>query len=193
MFTNNIIRIFADTLRKYAYILQRDFREVTNIIAHKRASFLSNGIKIFLKNVWKDVEMFSFDMDYYYDTKTSEYFLDTVLCLQISREHIKEYIIFNPIKNHIFYSDNQNIFFNDKKIINVKNTNNIQVQSTNPLFLQNLYICYLFLGAFKEVTILDEHMEVNRFAIGMCGRLPNTIIEKTNEGIRITSKLIGKI
>ena len=188
--SNSLSKIFCDALKKYAYILQRDFVEVTNVLPHKRVSFLNSGIKIFLKNVMAEMEVFNLDIDYFYDNKTSECFLDTVLAIQIFTENFEENIIFNPMKLHVFYSDNKTVFFNDKKIIPVQNTNNLQVRSINPFFIQNLYICYFFLGCFKEIIISERDLENNKYALALCAKLPHIICEKIPEGLLIKSSTI---
>jgi hypothetical protein len=195
--SKSIVKIFIDTLKKYSYILQRDYMEVMNILPHKRASFLSNGIKIFLRNVEEDTAMFDLTIVHHYETKPIDCFLDTTLSIELlipiqrfsNREeptHMKEYIVFNPIKSHIFYSDNKMIFYNDKKIIITPNTNNFRIRSINPLFIQNLYVCYLFLGCFKEVIIANKDGDANRFALSLCQFITSVNIQKTPDGFSIT-------
>lgn len=182
--SNSIGKIFVNTLKKYSYILQKDFMELGNMFTNKRKSFLANGIKIFMNNVEEDLKVFNLEIDYFVDTKASECFLDTVISIEISRErnNLKEYIVYCPIKSHIFYSDDNNVFFNDKKIINVNNINNLKIRSINPLFLHNLYICYMFLGGFKEILINKEHLEQNKFAL--------KLLEKLKENLKINMEEI---
>jgi hypothetical protein len=186
---NSIVKIFCQILKKYAYILQRDLQEVTHVTPSKRINFLNNGIKIFFKNIEEETKLFNLEFDYDYNTGTSEYFLDTVLCIQIQNEQIKENIIFNPLKLHIFFSDNQSIYFNDKKIILGQNTNNVQIRSINPLFIQNLYICYFLLGCFKELIIYEQHLENNKYALAICNNLSHILIQKITEGIILKKNL----
>lgn len=182
-----IVKIVIETLQKYAYILQRDFMEIANIMPNKRASFLSNGVKMFLKNVMNDIEVFNLTIDHYYDTKTSEYFLDTVLCIKISNHRMEENIIFNPIRSHVFFTDDKHVYFNDKKITSVTHLNQTNMHSSNPLFIQNLHVCYFLLGCFKSIIIDDKDLERNRFSLSMCSNIPFVKIQKIDNGMSITT------
>jgi hypothetical protein len=187
--SNSIGKIFTTTLKKYSYILQKDFIELGNMFTNKRKSFLKNGIKIFMSQVEKDMEVFNLEIDYFTDVKTGECFLDTVISIELATENFKEYIVYCPIKSHIFYTDGPNVFFNDKKITEIKNINNLKIRSINPLFLHNLYICYMLIGAFKEITISQEHLENNKFAFELINRLNNILTITEIEGNKVISNV----
>lgn len=186
--SNKIIKIFIKNLKKYSYILEKDFVELTNMYVDKRINFVKCGVKLFMKNVEKEMQIFNLDIDYEVDANAAYYFLDTVVSIKLMNNYMTEYIVYSPIKNHVFYTDNNEIFFNDKKIIDIKHFNNIKIQSLNPLFLNNLYICYLLLGSFQEILINKNHIQNNLIAIEMVKKLIlklNIKIEESDENIKI--------
>jgi hypothetical protein len=181
----SISKIIVNTLKKYSYILQKDFTEITNILPKKRKIFISNGIKIFMKNVEKEIENFQLDIDFFFDTNLFTSILDINISMEIKKDILCEYIVFNPIKMHFFYTYGNNLFFNDKKIsFLVENENKLVINSKNPLFVHNIYLCYLLLGTFKEIVIYQEHLEINKFAINILNKIIKE--EIVNEGIRFT-------
>lgn len=179
--SKSIGKFFTTALKKYSYVLQKDFIELGNMFTNKRKSFLTNGIKIFMGHVEREMEVFNLEIDYFVDVKTAECFLDTVISIEISTNNFKEYIVYCPIKSHIFYSDGPNVFFNDKRLVDVKNINNLKIRSINPLFLHNLYVCYIFLGAFKEIVISKDDLENNKFALQLVEKLAPILKIKTQE------------
>lgn len=179
----SITKIIVNTLKKYSYVLQKDFTEITNVLPKKRKIFISNGIKIFMKNVEEDISNFNLEIDFFIDTKNTNALLDINIGIEIKKDNLCEYIVFNPIKMHFFYTYGNNLFFNDRRIsFLVENENNLIIDSRNPLFINNIYLCYLLLGTFKEIIIYKEHMEINKFAINIIKKIIKE--ENINDGVK---------
>lgn len=184
---SSIINRFISALREYNFILNRDFSEIVNVAPHKREIFINKGVKIFLSKVLEEMQIFHINLQHQIDTKPTEAFMDLVVSLKVYREKFTEYVVFSPIKGHIFYTDNGKVYFNNRIITFLpENKNQFIVGSSNILFLHNLYPCYMLLGCFKEITINNEDLEKNKYALEILKNIETLKFEQNKEYLRIT-------
>ena len=190
---NSVIFKFVQVLKEYSFILNRDFGELVNVQPHKREVFINKGVKIFLGKILEEMKIFNLNIQHYIDTRLAESFIDIVVSMKVYRETICEYIIFSPIKGHIFYTDRQNVYFNEK-VINtyVDNKTELVLNSANLLFLPNMYPCYLLIGCFKEIQLESSDLEQNKYGLELVRKHPHSEIEE-KEGITSITLVKEKI
>lgn len=184
--SNSIISRFINQLREHSFILNRDFSEIVNVLPHKREVFVNKGVKIFLAKIMEEMQIFQINIQHYVDTKPTESFLDVVVSMKIYRNQMCEYIVFSPLKGHVFHTDKSQVYFNNRVISRaLENKNLMSIDSNNPLFLHNLYPCYLLCGCFKEIFIHKNHIDKNKYGLEIIKKIENINIEELNDQIRI--------
>lgn len=183
----SVIGQFVKTLRENSFVLKRDFNELPHILPHKRAVFINSGIRVFLKKVLEDLSVFRINIQHYIDVNAAESMLGVIISIRVYWEKIDEYIVFDPIKGHIFHTDKTRVFFNDNLVSGImKNINNFSVKSTNELFMHNIYPLNIILGAFKEVIISPSHIERNKYALKILEKIPSiNLLKEKDDSINI--------
>lgn len=182
-----IIEIIYQKLNEFAFIFQKDFKDIKKIVMANRKNFAEKSFNLFKKKFLESLKMFNLEIEIQASSLNLmeigiNLFSISVECV-INSQTV--YMVYQPIEMNIFYNYNKCLYLNGGEVRR-QVCSNIILSSDNVLFGHNLMLVSLCIGEIKEVIIKKEHMALNKAGIFICQNTTFIKIEGLVDGLRLT-------